>query len=180
MRNPPGAQPPGDQLFPQTTFTDSWSIDVGDERVVARHHGSAHTSGDAVVTFERANVAHMGDLMFNGRHPVVDRPAGATLRGWTGGLEAALAGHDADTVYVFGHAGTGLPVVGGPADVERFRDYLGALLARVEGQVREGRSREQILADRSPLAGFEGFGPFGEPGPREALTTAYEEVTAGS
>ena len=25
----------------------------------------AHTSGDAVITFERANVAHMGDLMFN-------------------------------------------------------------------------------------------------------------------
>ena len=69
MRTPPGAQPPADQLFPDTTFTETWSADAGDERMVARHYGRAHTSGDAVITFERANIAHMGDLMFNQRHP---------------------------------------------------------------------------------------------------------------
>src|SRR5687767_529532 len=73
MRQPPGGQPPADQLFPDTTFTETWTADVGDERIRAKHYGRAHTSGDAVITFERANVAHMGDLMFNQRHPVVDR-----------------------------------------------------------------------------------------------------------
>src|SRR3712207_8331182 len=48
-------------LYPDTTFTHRWSGDVGDERIVARHHGRGHTSGDAVITFERANVAHLGD-----------------------------------------------------------------------------------------------------------------------
>jgi cyclase len=179
MRMPPGAQPPADQLYPDTTFTDAWSADVGDERVVVRHHGRAHTSGDAVITFERANIAHMGDLMFNRRHPVVDRAAGATMRGWMGVLDRAVADHARDTIFIFGHANTGLPVTGGPEELAHFRDYLGAVLAFAEAQVKAGRSREEVFAMRDPLPGFEAFGRFGNPGPRDPLTVAYEEVTAG-
>jgi glyoxylase-like metal-dependent hydrolase (beta-lactamase superfamily II) len=179
MRTPPGAQPPADQLFPDTTFTDNWTADVGDERIVARFYGRAHTSGDAVITFERANIAHMGDLMFNQRHPVVDRAAGATLKGWITVLESALRAHNAETTYIFGHSNTGLPVTGSAADVTKFRDYITALLAFVDRNVKAGRSREEILAMRDPLAGFEGFGRFGAANARDPLTCAYEEVTAG-
>ena len=177
---PPGGQPPADQLYPDVTFADTWSADIGDERVRARHYGRAHTSGDIVVTFERANVAHMGDLMFNQRHPVVDRAAGATIRNWMTVLERAPRDHTSDTVYIFGHANTGLPVTGSQADLARFRDYLGALLGFVESQVKAGRTREEILAMRDPLKGFESFGRFGQPGPRDALTCAYEEVTTSA
>lgn len=180
MRNPPGAQPPTDQLYPDTTFTDSWSGDVGDERVVARHYGRAHTSGDAVITFEQANVAHMGDLMFHRRHPVVDRAAGATMRGWMTVLDRTLADHARDTLYIFGHAGAGLPVTGTFTDLERFHDYLGAVLGFVQTQIAAGRGRDEILAMRDPMAGFEDFGPFGQPGAREARTCAYEEITTGT
>lgn len=179
MHMPPGGQPPADQLFPDTTFTDSWSAELGGERIHARHHGRAHTSGDVIVTFERANVAHMGDLMFNRRHPVVDRAAGATMRNWMTVLDGAIATHDAETIFIFGHANTGLPVTGSAADLRHFRDYLGAVLAFVEAQSKSGKSRDEVLAMREPLAGFEEFGRFGNPGARDALTCAYEEVTAG-
>jgi glyoxylase-like metal-dependent hydrolase (beta-lactamase superfamily II) len=179
MRQPPGAQPPTDQLYPDTTFTETWSAEVGDERVRARHYGRAHTSGDAVITFERANVAHMGDLMFNQRHPVVDRAAGALIRNWITVLERTPRDHSNDTVYIFGHANTGLAVTGGQSDLAHFRDYLGALIAFVEAQVKAGKSRDEILAMRDPLKGFETFGRFGQAGPRDPLTCAYEEVTAG-
>ena len=177
MRQPPGGQPPADQLFPDTTFSDEWSAEVGDERIRARHYGRAHTSGDIVITFERANVAHMGDLMFNKRHPVVDRGAGAIMRNWMSVLERATRDHSTDTTYIFGHANTGLPVTGTQADVLAFRDYLGAVLSFVETQVRAGRSRDEIMAMRDPLPGFEAYGRFGQPNPREPLTCAYEEVT---
>ena len=187
MRRAPGAppaQPPAADapapLYPDTTFTHSWSADVGDERIVARHHGRAHTSGDAVITFERANVVHMGDLMFHRRHPVVDRAAGASMRNWARLLEQVANAHARDTIYVFGHAGTGLPVTGGAADLLHFRDYLGAVLAHVERHVAAGRSREEILAMREPLAGFEAWGAFGQAGPRDPLTVAYDEVTTGA
>jgi glyoxylase-like metal-dependent hydrolase (beta-lactamase superfamily II) len=182
MRQPPGVQPQAsqpavDQLFPDTTFTDTWSADVGDEKITARHFGRAHTSGDSVITFERANVAHMGDLMFHQRHPVVDRAAGAIMRNWMAVLDRTMKEHANDTVYIFGHANTGLPVTGSHADLARFRDYLGAVLAFVEAQVKSGKSRDEILAMRDPLPGFEAFGRFGNPNPRDALTVAYEEVT---
>ncbi len=179
MRMPPGAQPPGDQLFPDTTFTDTWSADLGDERITLRHYGRAHTSGDATITFERANVVHMGDLVFNQRHPVVDRAAGAIMRNWMRVLDQTAAAHANDTIYVFGHANTGLPVTGDRTVLAHFRDYLGAVLEFVDGHVKAGRSRDEILAMREPLKGFEGFGAFGNPNPRASLTVAYEEITTG-
>ena len=179
MRQPPGGQPPADQLFPDRTFTDTWSADAGGERVVARHYGRAHTSGDAVITFERANVVHMGDLMFHQRHPVVDRAAGATLRNWMNVLERTTRDHSNDTVYIFGHAGSGLPVTGSQAELAQFRSYMDALLNFVDSQVKAGKSREEVLAMRDPLKGFETYGRFGQASPRDPLTCAYEEVMAG-
>ena len=184
-QQPPAQQPPAqapapEPLYPNMTFTHTWSTQLGDERIVARHHGRAHTSGDAVITFERANVVHMGDLAFHRRHPVVDRAAGASMRNWMRTLEHVASAHARDTVYIFGHAGEGLPVTGSSADLLRFRDYLGAVLAFVERHVAAGRSREEILGMRAPLAGFEAWGPFGQAGPRDPLTVAYEEVTTGA
>ncbi|HEY5544773.1 MAG TPA: hypothetical protein VIK50_01860, partial [Gemmatimonadaceae bacterium] len=140
--------------------------------------GRAHTSGDVAITFERANVVHMGDLMFNQRHPVVDRSAGATMRNWMTVLDRTARDHANDTIYIFGHAGTGQPVTGSQAALVRFRDYLGAVLAFAEAQHKAGKSRDEILAMRDPLKGFEDFGRFGQANPREVLTCAYEEVTS--
>lgn len=178
MRQPPGAQPPADQLFPDTTFAKDWSANVGDETIRARFYGRAHTSGDVVVTFERANVAHMGDLACNQRHPVVDRAAGASIRNWITVVDGAMRDHTNDTVFIFGHANTGLPVASNRADLTKFRDYLTALMAFVETNVKAGKSRDEVLAMREPLKGFESFGPFGATNPREALTAAYAESTA--
>ncbi len=186
MRRTPGAPPrqlqpdAPEQLYPDTTFTHTWSGEVGDERIVARHHGRAHTSGDAVITFERANVVHMGDLMFNRRHPVVDRSAGASMRNWMRVLQEVVDSHARDTVYIFGHAGAEFPVTGSSVDLLHFRDYLGAVLAFVEQHVTAGRTREEVLAMRAPLAGFEPWGAFGQAGARDPLTVAYEEVTTGA
>jgi cyclase len=158
-------QPPGrgaqatEQLVADTTFTETWRTDAGDEVVSAKFYGRAHTSGDAVITFERANVVHMGDLMFNRRHPVVDRPAGASLANWMSVLQKTTADHANDTVYIFGHGGTGAPVTGGRADLLTFRDYLGALLAFVAAEKKAGKTREQVTAVTTPLPGFDGHGP---------------------
>jgi hypothetical protein len=122
----------------------------------------------------------MGDLMFNRRHPVVDRAAGASMRNWTRVLDQVANAHGRDTIYIFGHANTGLPITGSSADLLQFRDYLGGVLAFVERQTAAGRSREEIMAMREPLAGFDAWGPFGQPGARDPLTVAYEEVTTGS
>src|SRR5207244_6416565 len=46
---------------PVLTFDSELRIHVGDERVQVWHTPPAHTDGDAVIYFEKANVLHMGD-----------------------------------------------------------------------------------------------------------------------
>ena len=158
--------------FPTATFTDVWREQAGGEWIRVKYYGRAHTSGDAVITFERANVAHMGDLMFNRRQPVVDPPAGASLKNWITVLEKAAADHANDTIYIFGHAGTGLPVTGSRADLMVFRDFLTALLTFVQGEIKSGKTKDQIIAIRTPVPGFDSHGPLGA----AVLTAAYDEL----
>lgn len=179
MHAPPGMEAPPDAEYPNVTFTEKWSADIGDEKVRAKYYGNAHTSGDIAVTFEHANVVHMGDLMFQQRHPIVDRAAGASIRSWIKILQRVPGEHSKDTIYIFGHANTGLPVTGDRADLARLHDYFAALLAFVQDQMKAGHSRAEVLAMRDPLKGFESFGRFGQPGARDALTCAYDEVAAG-
>ena len=47
------------QAYADTTFGESWSTTLGDEKVWAFYNGAGHTSGDAVIVFEKANVVHM-------------------------------------------------------------------------------------------------------------------------
>lgn len=176
MKTNPGRQgQAAEQLYPDATFTETWREQVGDEWIRARHYGRAHTSGDAVITFERANVAHMGDLLFNRRHPVVDRPAGASMRNWAVVLEKTAADHNNDTTYIAGHAGGQFPVVVGRADLMLFRDYLTALLEFVQGQIKAGRTQAEITAIREPLPKFPDHGAL----TAGILGNAYGELVEG-
>ena len=86
--------------------------------------------------------------------------------------------HAKDTIYIFGHANTNLPVAGDQSEITRLHDYFGALWSFVEGQIKAGKTREEILAMRDPLKGFESFGRFPMANARDPLTVVYEELTA--
>ena len=157
------------------TFTDTWSLDHGGEKVSAKHYGPAHTGGDIVVRFEKANVAHMGDLMFNRMHPVIDRANGASIANWTVVLQKVAAELPADTIYIFGHAGQGREVTGTRADLLHHGNYLAALLEYVREQVKAGKTRADVLASKDIIKGFEDYGPLTQ----RPLGAAFDEVTAG-
>ena len=144
------------QAFADTTFKDSWNVDFGGEAIHARYLGPGHTSGDAVIFFEKANVIHGGDLLFRRVHPRVDGPAGASVVNWITILERMATGHDNDTAFIFGHGKDGA-VLGKKADVTFFRDYLSAALDHVRHGIKAGQSKEEI-AKLSSLKGFEDTG----------------------
>jgi glyoxylase-like metal-dependent hydrolase (beta-lactamase superfamily II) len=161
------------QAYADETFKDAWRADVGSEVVSAKYYGPGHTGGDIAIFFERANVVHMGDLMFNQRHPRVDRPGGASIRNWITTLEKVTSEHGADTTYIFGHAKVGQPITGTRAELLAFRDYFTALLAFVQKEIAAGTSVEEI-AKAPALPGFPGH----EGAPGGTLRMAYEELTA--
>ena len=168
----PGAPPQPEQVVANVTFEKTWRETVGDEVMALKHYGPAHTGGDAVVTFEKANVVHMGDLVFNRRHPYIDKPAGASIANWIKTLEAVVADHKKDTIFIYGHAGPKFEPTGGSADLFYMRDYLTALLEFVRGERKAGKSRDAIVKITDPLKGFPDHGPLVE----RVLSAAYEEL----
>jgi hypothetical protein len=123
----------------------------------------------------------MGDLMFNRRHPVVDRPAGASMKNHISVLESVAKDHNNNTIYIFGHAGnrpapdTGtFPVTGSRVELMYFRDYLTALLAYVQGEIKAGKTRDDIAAVRTPLPKFETHGNL----TAAILGAAYDDLMA--
>jgi cyclase len=164
-------QPPAPQVYADTTFDESWSASFGNEKVVARYFGPAHTGGDSIVLFERANVVHMGDLVFNRRHPFIDKPAGASVAGWIEVLEKVAAAHP-DALFIYGHAGEGWKANGGREDLLYQRDYLSALLEHVRAEMKAGKPREEIVKSTAVLKGFPDHGPLIE----RVLAAAHEEL----
>jgi len=160
------------------TFDKVWSESAGDERLAARYFGPAHTSGDSIVHFERANVAHMGDLLFHEMHPFVDRGAGASIRNWIAVLDTVVKELPEDTVFIAGHAKPGLSVTHDRKSLQRQRDYFDAVLSHVRKTIAAGSSKEEI-AKLDALPGFDGYHSLP---PRltlgSVLGVAYDELTS--
>jgi glyoxylase-like metal-dependent hydrolase (beta-lactamase superfamily II) len=164
------------QAYADQTFATTWEQDIGGERIQLRHFGPGHTGGDAVVTFSRANVVHMGDLIFRGRHPFVDRPSGASIRNWLTTLEQVVAAHSKDTIYIFGHARDGLGPSGTASDLQAMRDYFTAVLDHVQKGIAAGRTRDAIVALES-LPKFEDYPNSPAAALANVLGVAFDELT---
>lgn len=165
-------------VLPSATFDNTWSEQMGRETVSAKHHGPAHTGADAVLHFERANVVHMGDLLWLDLHPRVDRPAGASIQNWLRTLETVSKAMSHEAVFIAGHARAGLPVAVKGDAIVRQRNYFDAILAHVRKGVADKKSQEEIVAVEA-LPGFEGVQAINATiNLKAVLTAAYEELTA--
>jgi glyoxylase-like metal-dependent hydrolase (beta-lactamase superfamily II) len=161
------------QLFADTVFQDQWQAKVGSEKIQSTYFGAAHTNGDIIVHFENANIAHMGDLMFNRRYPFIDKSAGANIQSWTEVLEKAIAKYDNDTLFIFGHSLDPEKVTGTKADLRAMQNYLEKLLTFVKAELKAGKSKEEIMkADRIP-----GAEEYQGQGIERSLTAALQELS---
>jgi cyclase len=164
------------QVYAETTFTDVWRRELGGEIVTAEFRGPAHTGGDSVVIFEKANVVHMGDLVFNRIYPFVDRPGGASIRGWVKSLEDSAAAYPVDAIYVFGHGNPKFGVTGSRGDLLVMRDFFTGVLEHVQREIAAGHDKSAVVA----LENLPGFPDYHAPLPNRLgliLGAAYDELT---
>ncbi len=162
------------QLYPDQTFTDTWSEKIGKEKITLHYFGAGHTNGDSLVHFEHANIVHMGDLVFNRRHPFVDKSAGADMGSWIKVLDKAVDTFSKKTQFVCGHSGDGYDIVTAPADLKAFSDYLGNVLKFVESEIKSGKPKDEILKAKT-IPGTDEWKGEGISRPLEA---AYIEITS--
>lgn len=162
------------QLYPDQTFADTWSEKFGKEKISLFYYGKGHTDGDAMIHFEHADIVHMGDLVFNRRHPFVDRSAGASMKSWIEVLDKAVKKFDKNTLFIYGHALDGYDVTGNADDLKKFGDYLGQVLQFAESEIKAGKTKEEFLKNTEIPGNTEWKGD----GIQRPLQAAYEELTA--
>jgi glyoxylase-like metal-dependent hydrolase (beta-lactamase superfamily II) len=162
------------QLYPDITYVDSQTFSVGKEMIKTYYFGAGHTNGDSIIHFQHANIAHMGDLVFNRRWAFIDRTAGASIKNWIESLNKTLSTFDNDTVFIFGHAFDPEKVTGNKEDLRAMQDYLAKLLDFVGKEIKAGKSKDDILKEKS----IPGVTEWQGDGIERGLQAAYEELTA--
>jgi len=133
------ASPPS--ALPVVTFSDSVSFHVNGDDLVAFHIPPAHTDGDVIIHFTKADVIHMGDTFFATGYPYIDVSSGGNVQGVIGAADRVLAMCGPQTIVIPGH--------GAAADCARLRAYRNMLVTvrdRVQAEMRKGRTKEQIVA----------------------------------
>ncbi|QEC55577.1 MBL fold metallo-hydrolase [Flavisolibacter ginsenosidimutans] len=162
------------QLYPDQTFDKDLKLKLGKEKITGYYFGPGHTNGDAIYHFEDANIMHVGDLMFNKRHPFVDRSAGANMRSWIGDLERLQKKGGKDTIYIFGHSLNEGEETGSAEDLKKFADYLDKVLQFAETEFKKGVSKEDFIKNTS----IPGVTEWSGQGIERPLTAAYEEISS--
>ena len=139
---------------PVLTFDSEFRIHLGGETIQVWHTPPAHTDGDVVVYFEKANVVHMGDLLFNRMVPYIDARAGGSAKGYLEALDKVLARVPADVKVIAGHGE--LTDVSG---IKAFRQYIADILEAARAAKAAGKSKEAFLAevDLPAYKGYDGY-----------------------
>jgi glyoxylase-like metal-dependent hydrolase (beta-lactamase superfamily II) len=104
------------------------------------HAKAAHTDGDALIRFRKANVIHMGDTWFNGFYPFIDVASGGSMDGMIAAANQALALADDQTRIIPGHG-----PVGNKTALTAWRDMLVTVRVRIANARIDGKTAEEVV-----------------------------------
>jgi cyclase len=140
---------------------------------------AAHTGGDTMIRFEKANAIMIGDYYRNYGYPFIDINNGGSLKGMLEALDFTMKAAGPDTRLVPGH-GTLIK----RADLIPYRDMIFAIQGKVAQLIQQGKSLQDVLAahvtapfDASVPGGLlpAGAGTSGD----RFVTEVYQELKGG-
>lgn len=168
-------------LWPTKTYTaNHYKMSLNGDGIEVVHQPSAHSDGDSVVVFRRANVIVTGDVFDPTRFPVIDRKRGGTIQGtlrslnWL--LEMTIPPYPQPwlperTYLIPGHG----PISDSP-DLLEYRDMVTIVHDVIQDLIGQGKTLEQVRA-ANPTLGYNAR--YGRSGGADAFVTAiYEDLTA--
>jgi glyoxylase-like metal-dependent hydrolase (beta-lactamase superfamily II) len=125
--------------LPLITYTAPLTLHMDGEEVVLTPVPPAHTDGDTMVYFRKADVLMIGDF-FRAGYPNV----GGTVNGMIAALGMAIGTCGPNTKVVPGHG----PVMT-RNDIIAHRDMLVAVRDRVSELIKQGKSEDEVVAAHS-------------------------------
>ena len=145
-------------LWPTETFTQNTkSLYANGEGIQAVHQPAAHSDGDSIVIFRRADVVAVGDIVDLRHFPIIDRASGGSIQGELDALNRLvtlaipampLVWQDDRTVVVPGHGR-----LMDQAEVVEYRDMVTIVRDNIRHLMDKRMTLEQIKA-ANPTAGY--------------------------
>ena len=127
--------------LPVVTFTDTATFHFNGDELVAFHVPPAHTDGDVIVHFTKADVIHMGDTFMTISYPLIDLSSGGTVDGFITAADRALSVCGAQTIVIPGHGTTT-----NCAGLREWRNMIFTVRDRVRAEMEKGRTLDQLKA----------------------------------
>ena len=155
--------------LPVLTFGDGVTLHLNGDMLHVMHVMNAHTDGDSLVHWQKANVLHMGDTFFHKvSFPFVDLNSGGSIDGLIAAVNRALEMANPSTRIVPGHG-----PVATRQDLVAYRDMLVDLRGRVAAGIKAKQTLPQIQA--SAQASRYGM-PSGFIKPDQFVETVYKSL----
>lgn len=134
------------EALPVITFGQDIQFHLNGEQMEVIHMPHAHTDGDAIVFFKKANVVHMGDIYFAQQFPFIDVGSGGSVHGVIAAINKVIERSDEKTKIIPGHGQiTDVKVLGS------YRDMLVNVRDRVAKAKSTGKTLEAFVAEK-PIA----------------------------
>lgn len=134
--------------LPVVTFDNGVTLHLNGDTLHVIHIRNAHTDGDSLVHWQKADVLHMGDTFFHGTSfPFVDRDSGGSIDGVIAAVRQGLGIAGPNTRIIPGHG-----KVAGKPDMEAYLAMLVDIRTKVNAAIQAGQTREQAIAARPAAA----------------------------
>jgi glyoxylase-like metal-dependent hydrolase (beta-lactamase superfamily II) len=135
--------------LPVVTFATELSFHLNGDEARVIHVEHAHTDGDSIVWFKKADVVHMGDTFFTIGYPYIDVDSGGSIDGYIAAADRVLAMADDKTQIIPGHGATA-----DKKQLKTWRDMLATLRTRIAALKQAGKSLAEVQAAK-PSAEFD-------------------------
>jgi glyoxylase-like metal-dependent hydrolase (beta-lactamase superfamily II) len=166
-RTPP--KPP--EAWPLVTYASGVNLYLNGDELEVVHVARAHTDGDSIIRFKKANVVHMGDTFFNGMYPFIDVDSGGSIDGIIAAADQVLSTTDDRTKIIPGHG-----PLGTKADLQNYRNVMAAIRDRVKTLIAQGKTLDQIVAAK-PTAQWDATWGKGFMGPDVFVSFVHRSLT---
>jgi glyoxylase-like metal-dependent hydrolase (beta-lactamase superfamily II) len=162
---------PAAGTLPVLTYSDSLTLHVNGEEIQIFHPLPAHTDGDSIIYFRKANVAHVGDIPASLRYPNIGVNDGGTVDGMMAAARQLMKVVKPDTKIIPGHLG---PIVGFK-EIELQLTMFAAVRDRIAAAIKAGKTEAEVVASK-PTRDFDEGRMGGAISPDRFVSLVYTDL----
>jgi glyoxylase-like metal-dependent hydrolase (beta-lactamase superfamily II) len=127
--------------LPTITLIERMQLYDDQETIELTHLRNAHTDGDVLIQFKKANVFYTGDIFVATGLPYIDQNNGGDIYGMINAMNYIINVADEESKIVPGHGN-----ICGMKEMRTYRDMLTSIRNKTIQLAREKKSEEEIIA----------------------------------